>query len=273
MKLIKSYDEVMLGIKLIRDFKESYLTNFFPNKELLNLWIDKKILYIIDTLEGAVFFVKKNDEFNSLYFAAKSEDSLSNAIGALSFIVGKSCNVVDIIGKGNSLNSMVDIFTNNNFTEYTRFTRMYRLIDEKCISFDDSDIVNANEDDVNELKFLLDKYFDNKSEQIPFEEEILRWIKKGHVFVKRNQGNREICGFVIFDIIGVTSYLRYWFVHPEHRDKKIGSKLLKKFFCLNSECKKQIFWVLNDNDNAIKRYLHYGFKNENMIDIILIKNI
>ncbi|MBA4320402.1 MAG: N-acetyltransferase, partial [Flavobacterium sp.] len=38
--------------------------------------------------------------------------------------------------------------------------------------------------------------------------------------------------------------------------------------------KRQLFWVIKSNENAIKRYLHYGFKEEKMYNFVMInKNI
>tara|TARA_R110001583_G_scaffold58103_1_gene173432 strand:+ start:7877 stop:8698 length:822 start_codon:yes stop_codon:yes gene_type:complete len=270
MKIVTSFEEIMLGVKSVRDFKEGYFTNFFPNKEQIELWIKKSIFYKIDTYEGVVFFIKKNSGFNTLYFVAKSKESLNQAIDGSSSLLCETSTIVDLIGKGIELSLLSEIFKNNDFSEYTCLTRMSRIVRENEISTIDTIIELAIIEDVQEIKFLLDTYFDPFSEQIPFEEEILKWIQSDHILVKR-EGNM-IVGFVIFDLIGVTSYLRYWFVHPEHRDKRIGSALLNKYFNFSKGCRKQIFWVINDNDNAIKRYRHYGFDMENMNDIILKKN-
>lgn len=79
----------------------------------------------------------------------------------------------------------------------------------------------------------------------------------------------EIIGFVVFESNRSTHYLRYWFVHPEHRDKKIGSILLNTFFNEGQNTRRQLFWVITDNENAIKRYRHYGYTEENLYDIVM----
>ena len=96
-------------------------------------------------------------------------------------------------------------------------------------------------------------------------------IKGTVLAVYKEEG--EIIGFVIFESSRSTHYLRYWFVHPKHRDKKIGSILLKTFFYEGRNTRRQLFWVITDNENAVKRYEHYGFKNEAMKDYVLTKNI
>ena len=76
----------------------------------------------------------------------------------------------------------------------------------------------------------------------------------------------KIAGFIIFEIKGFTSYLRYWFVDEKYRNKKVGSQLISKFFDLSGNTKRIIFWVIQSNENAIKRYKHYGFTEENLVD-------
>ena len=41
---------------------------------------------------------------------------------------------------------------------------------------------------------------------------------------------RAMAGFLIYELSNATLYLRYWFTHPDHRDKKVGSRLLRRFF-------------------------------------------
>ena len=83
----------------------------------------------------------------------------------------------------------------------------------------------------------------------------------------------KLCGFLIAEIIGVSWYLRYWYTSQDYRNQGIGAKLLKTSLLMAGETKRQMFWVISDNDNAIKRYEHYGFKRENMNDYVLIKKI
>jgi ribosomal protein S18 acetylase RimI-like enzyme len=128
-------------------------------------------------------------------------------------------------------------------------------------------VKKAQSSDVNAILNLFHNYFDPIAEQLPTEDEIYNWIKKDHLILV--QEKEEIQGFVIFDLIGVTSYLRYWFVHPEYRNRKLGSILLNEYFKVSARSKRQLFWVIQSNENAISRYLHYGFKHENLNDYIL----
>jgi len=130
-------------------------------------------------------------------------------------------------------------------------------------------IRNAKLIDIQEVQTLLTNNFDKYTEQIPVYEELEQWVKQSHLIVY--ELDSKIVGFLIYDLTGVTLYLRYWFVCPEYRDLKIGSELIREYLYRGKETKRQIFWVIESNDNAIKRYEHYGFIKERMYDYILTK--
>ncbi|MFA6771003.1 MAG: GNAT family N-acetyltransferase, partial [Bacteroidales bacterium] len=74
-------------------------------------------------------------------------------------------------------------------------------------------------------------------------------------------------------IKGYTSYLKFLFVHPKHRDKKIGSALLSNYFMRSKDAKLMILWVLLSNENAVGIYKHYGFQMDNFYNIVLTKKL
>jgi len=133
-----------------------------------------------------------------------------------------------------------------------------------------SNVSKATIEQITDIYILLNKYFDKRTEQIPFIEELEEYARLNHILVYTD-GNK-IIGFLIFEINASTLYLRYWFVHPNYRDKKIGSTLLRSFFDEGKNTKRQFFWVIKSNDNALKRYKHYGFTEENMFDYVLTSN-
>lgn len=49
----------------------------------------------------------------------------------------------------------------------------------------------------------------------------------------------------------------------------IGSKLFNSFMYEGRNTKRQLLWVITHNINAIKRYVHYGFKPEKLFDYVL----
>ncbi|EOR28339.1 GNAT family N-acetyltransferase, partial [Elizabethkingia meningoseptica] len=105
-------------------------------------------------------------------------------------------------------------------------------------------------------------------ERIPTVDEIDGFIQEEKAYYFSD--NNEIQGFIVFEYHGITSHLRYWFVHPDYREKKIGSKLIQLFFNIGEKVKRELFWVIESNKNAIKRYKHFGFIEEDMHNLILI---
>ena len=126
----------------------------------------------------------------------------------------------------------------------------------------------ATQNHIDELIVLFEKHFDPIAEQLPVKSDLLNWIETGSLLIY--EINNKIGGFIIYDLNGLTLYLRYWFVHPDFRDQKIGSLLFNYFLYKGRNTKRQIFWVIQSNDNAIKRYKHYGFVEEKMYNFVMI---
>jgi ribosomal protein S18 acetylase RimI-like enzyme len=182
--------------------------------------------------------------------------------------------VVDIIGKGSDNNAVKEVLIRTGFYLYTSLVRMSKM---NSVDFPGesgfNNISYADKPKVHDVNRLLQTYFDPYAEQLPLIEEIYALADKNEIIIYSDD-NQTIQGFLIFELIGLTSYLRYWFVHPEHREKRIGSALLRRFFAEGKEAKRQLFWVIESNENAIKRYEHFGFMKESLFDCIMInKNI
>ena len=95
------------------------------------------------------------------------------------------------------------------------------------------------------------------------------WIATRAILVARDGTGHDITGFVIFDLSPAALYLRYWFVSPGARGGGVGGKLMRSMFAAGLSTKRQYFWVKTDNENAIKRYRHYGFEFEELKDTVL----
>ncbi len=111
-------------------------------------------------------------------------------------------------------------------------------------------------------------YFDPKAEQLPDTVDLLFWVEQKNIILFEEKG--RVVGFIIYDLKVTTLYLRYWFVHPDYRDQKIGSQLFKEFLSRGKDTQRKLFWVIRSNENAIKRYIHYGFKEDKMYNFVLI---
>lgn len=266
MDKIYSFLEIQDSIKFVKNLKKGFITNFYPEADKIVNWIENKQLYKT-TIGDSVFFLRKEIKFIYLFYCSVSTAELNKSLSQLKVINDNSLLVVDIIGKEPDIQSIVGIFNRNGFFLYTKLNRMSR--NAIFCEFENNSTMSqiAEISQAEEIFDLLQMNFDPIAEQLPSLKEIEDWIKQQHLIIIKEDVN--IIGFVIFDLMGLTSYLRYWFVHSQHRNKKFGSILLNEYFKHSNKTKRQIFWVIESNKNAIKRYLHYGFQSENLFDYIM----
>jgi ribosomal protein S18 acetylase RimI-like enzyme len=270
---VSSLECIQKLIGKIKNHKKSYLTNFFLDIPKLKLWIKLSLIEFEENVE-TVIICKSNQGFKNLYFISTSLEVLKNDIYSFLTIHKDELYVIDIIAKGTDGSGLKDVFTNIGFYQYTSLVRMSQVINKSSKKpFYETYIYVADKVKGLEVHRLLQMNFDAFAEQLPLLEEIDEWVKKKEIIIYSDDA-KTIQGFLIFDLTGQTSYLRYWFVHSDYRDKKIGSKLLNYFFEESGGTIRRIFWVIESNENAIKRYEHYGFRKEELYDYVMInKNI
>jgi ribosomal protein S18 acetylase RimI-like enzyme len=128
----------------------------------------------------------------------------------------------------------------------------------------------ANALDVVHLKNELESNFNKEIEQLPELFELEQSANNRNILLYEIDG--EVYGFLIFHKNGKTMNLKYWYVDTRKRDLRIGSQLFEQFLMEGNDCIKFQLWVIRTNTNAIKRYIHYGFKEENMYNFVLKKH-
>jgi len=268
MDKVINYKQIIEVIITLRAYKKGFITNFYFNEDKCILLIKKNCLFLLK-YEKCNFVLFKEDDFYHLYFFAVSSERLDSALKLLMENYSEITFVTDIIGSNTVVTEFTEFFEQYGFEKYSKLFRMSRVKTDEPDEESDFRIEYATPEWANQIKSLLNTYFDKYSEQIPFPEEINQWINDKRIIGILEK--KRIIGFVIFEINGLTSYLRYWFVSPEYRDKKIGSALLRRFFYECRNTKRGLFWVIDSNENAIARYEHYGFKSELLFDQVLIK--
>lgn len=267
MKLVTKKSSVSDFYNYTKGLKKKFVTNYFISDNRLLKWIEKESLYEISIGE-VVFLINQVGEFNNLYFFASSLNSLESSLTSLIPLINKKTVIIDIVSK-DLTSEIITIFKNNGFTNYTSLMRMSRVNQITNVDYDSFDgIRNAEVEDLISIDILLKKHFDPKAEQLPEKEDLLNWIGNKNIIVFQKE--EIIIGFVIFDLKVTTLYLRYWFVHPDYRNLKIGSKLFQELLFRGKDTIRQLFWVIQSNENAIKRYKHYGFKEESMYNFVMI---
>lgn len=273
MNSVTSIDTILDIIMRIKNLKKEYATNFFLDVPKSELWI-KLNLVMCEMIGETAFICRKNQGFYNLFYITTDLQVLRRDIDIFYKKYLNEIFVVDVIGRQGDIENIKPSFDQTGFYQYTTLVRMSKVHSESDTSQIDSKFIFYSDSQMSHPIYeLLHKNFDPYAEQLPLIEEIDAWTKDSSILIFSND-KKTIQGFLIFELKGQTSYLRYWFVHPDYREMKIGSALLHKFFNESSDTKRQLFWVINSNENAIKRYQHYGFTKEGLVDCILInKNI
>lgn len=238
------------------------ITNFFQDKTLL-----QASTYTVTGAGYEIYIIRKFD-FWRLYYFAESHEALVPGLQHIRDSFPRQVIVCDVIGRDADIERLSPVFESNGFYEYTSLVRMERKPEGDISPAVACKI--ADQHQTSQIKYFLDNYFDKYAERIPTIKEIGQFISEGTVLIYGD----PCIAFLIYEGKGQTSYLRYWFVHPNYRAMGMGSLLLRSWLHRSNHAIRQIFWVIRSNQNAIDKYKHYGFTEEDMIDIVLInKNI
>lgn len=265
MDKVQSYEQIQGFVSDIRSLRKGYVSNFFWDPSKHPYWIEEGSLSFL-RMEGCVLMVHRQEDFCNLFYIATDMMAVSSAVASVSF---ETTCVADIVCRGDG-DEEKGYLLSAGFSPYQHLFRMSHaglLADDSWEM--DSNVGFGTNDDIHLLSVALKENFDPLSEQLPSVDEIRDYIQRKQVLVMKDGGN--LCGFIIFEITGMTWYLRYWFTSSNYRNQGVGAKLLKSSLFLAKETKRQMLWVISDNENAIKRYEHYGFKRELMNDYVLIK--
>ena len=268
MQKVESFEDLQRQVAEIRSLRLGFITNYFPDPIKNGLWIKKGDCFT-ERVNNTLFIVRQSPSFWNVFYCSTTSESLGND---MEIFHSQSPNVslmYDIIGRDVQCQPLVELFKLKGCKDAASLVRMTRMTDSMRYVADSS-IRYATEKDQNLIVEQLHGYFDEKTEQIPYDEELADYIAQQRVFVCEDAG--VMAGFLIFEMNASTLYLRYWFTHPDYRDKKVGSRLLRRFFEEGKNTKRQIFWVIRSNENAILRYRHYGFIEENMYDYVMKYN-
>ncbi len=254
----------------VRNLRKGFITNFYTDVFKHGIWIKKEALFF-EKSGDTLFLIKKNETFWNIFYCSTTISELSEALDYFKTNYPTQIMMVDVVGTDEQSASIIKMLTEKNYTDYSSLVRMSRITPRDNIEYKNENLCYADVADADEILKILTKYFDARCEQIPYIEELKEYAEKNCIILYKEVS--RILGFVVFESNANTHYLRYWFVYPEYRDKKIGSILLNRFFHEGRSTRRQLFWVMTNNDNAIKRYRHYGFAEENLFDYVMSNNI
>lgn len=265
MRKVESYEQIRTFMGEIRSLKNGYVTNFYWDENKHPYWIEKEEFFY-EECKGCILLVHKNESFYNLFFIAINYDAVALAMSSIKL---GAFLVVDIVCQGDG-HVEREAFRKIGFEDYRYLYRMSHVGIMATPDWSiDVDVNYGGFEDLMTVNDIFKHDFDPLCEQLPTMEEIKDFADRKQLLVIKD--GESLCGFLIFEITGMTWYLRYWYTSPEYRNKGVGAKLLRSALALGKDSKRQLFWVISDNENAIKRYQHYGFKKEDMNDYVIIK--
>lgn len=268
MQPVQSIEQLRALSGEIRAMHKGFLTNFYLDEAKHAIWITKGDCFVEHVCDTQ-FIIKQSPAFWNVFYCSTTIGQLSSDIHQFQLTHAGQTMMFDVVGREVQCQPLVEMFSENGCIEATSLVRMTRLT-EPIDYTEDASVRQASASEIPIVSQLLHKHFDAHTEQIPYDEELHEYARQGHVLICEEKG--RIAGFLIYELNATTLYLRYWFTHPDYRDKKVGSRLLRRFFAEGKDTKRQLFWVIRTNENAIKRYKHYGFTEENMYDFVMRYN-
>lgn len=271
MDNITSIAQLQELILYVRNLRQGFVTNFYLDEAKHGAWIETG-QFLYDKFEDTVLLLFDHEDprsenyFTNLFYVSTSIESVIEHLKVYRETYDYDWYVMDIVERGESkvLESLKEMGAWHKATliRMNRIGELTPLVGEL-----DESVVFAQSEDIERIDELLHANFDEKLEQLPLVSELKQMIVDKRILKYVIDG--KIAGILLFELNASTLYLRYWLTLSDYRDKGVGSALLKRFFYEGCETKRQILWVMQDNENAIKRYEHYGFKQENMFDYIL----
>ena len=115
MTPIQTVSQVFDAIQQAKAGSPDFCTNFFPVQRKIQEWIDHGEL-TAEYRDNAIFFFRKDRDFNHCYFCASSVSALKREVAAFPEL--KSSPVVlDVVGKETDLVAMIAFWKTTGFRQ------------------------------------------------------------------------------------------------------------------------------------------------------------
>ena len=265
MRTVLSFDDLQRQIAEIRALRLGWMTNFFPNPARHGLWIAKRACFT-ERVGNTLFIIRKSPSFWNVFYCAVSVDALVSDWEAFVSENQVVMMVIDIVGREAQCAPLTALFTAAGCRETASFVRMTRMAEPMPYT-PDASVRPATGSDLPRISGLLHRFFDERAEQIPYDGELALFADQKRILVCEVDG--MLAGFLIFELSSATLGLRYWFTHPDFRGRKVGSRLLRRMLYEGKDTRRQLLWVMRTNTDAIGKYRHYGFAEEDMVDHVM----
>ena len=268
MTPIQTPGQVFDAIQRAKAGARAFCTNFFPVELKLRGWINHGELFV-ELRDGATFFLRKDRDFLRFYFCAADVAALQREITAWPGLKTERV-LTDLVGNESAVNNMLLALEPAGFRRHTQLRRLVKTGRSESAS-DGLPVGFAEKADGQAILGLIESIFDHYGEQLPMLYEIETAIESRQILAARSDG--ELAGLLFFETQGQASTVRFWAVAEKFRDLKTGSALIRHYFKIHDSVRRFTLWVNAGNDNAIRKYRHFGYAPDGLIDHVLASRL
>ncbi len=271
MSPVKTVGEVFDALQQVKASATNFRTNFFPSPLKLQSWLDHNELFS-QPHDGATFFFKKDREFWHLYFCAADLPGLLQAMRSISHLKTEPV-VTDLVGNDAALGELSASLETAGFRRYARLQRMSRAGqgDETKSAAANLPVAFAEKNDGPAVLALIESLFDCYGEQLPMPYEIESAVDNRQVLMVKRDGT--IAGTLFFETQGLASTVRFWAVGEKFQSSGVGSALMRRYLQAHSNVRRFTLWVNANNQDAIRKYEHYRYTPDGLVDCILVNGL
>ena len=216
MEKITTLDFFVNALNFVKRFQKKSVSNYYFDSIKSEALINSGDLSTI-TIGEVVFVLKQNEDFINLYYYASDSTELGKSLDNLVSTYLNMTAIVDVVTTEIDAD-VLNVFNHNGFNVYTSLVRMSRISNGMSIVNEvaDQHLKVANQDQSLEVFNQLKTFFDPKAEQLPTLDEMIKLSNNGNILIYKIEN--QVAGFIIYQLVGVTLYLRYWFVSPLFRE-------------------------------------------------------
>jgi len=211
-----------------------------------------------------VILIEKKRGYNQLFYFLDKNSPLSEWSQITEQFSNESL-FADIVVKG-KFNYENSIFYQLNLKPYKTYLRKsvknfhkeYREL---------LPIVYAEQEDCTAIDKMLTKTFDVMSDHIPEKEELKQLIEQKQVLMIKVQDT--VSGVLLFEDIGIRSYVRCLCVSQEYQNNAMGYGLFTHYFNIHRDKTKLFYlWVDEANDSVKKLHHQFGYQEDGLRNYI-----
>jgi ribosomal protein S18 acetylase RimI-like enzyme len=265
---VQNRADLLEALERVRRTGAGPVTNWFATAERIDYWIGRNSLSLLQGAR-ALLILRRDRGFHRVYHSAADLEALSAVLRSSSGeLAANGILTADLIGRPLDVEPVAGIYRESGFADHNWLVRMIRTAAPEEVAESEPDVTFAGPADVEAVAAFLDRLLDPYTDQIPDQDEIREAASRRNIILVRR--GESVGGLLLFETMGLTSHLRYWYVDGGARNQGIGARLIRQFFRLSSGSKRVILWVVGDNSDAIAKYRHYGFRPETLVDRIMI---